>query len=180
MPHAAAAIPERRASRQIVVGSALIVALTLLAYAPAIRGGFVADDEQYLAGNGTLRSVHGLRQIWFDPPASPQFYPLTFTTFWIDYHLWGLNPLGYHVVNVALHATNALVLWLLLHRLRVCGAWLASAMFALHPVHVESVAWIAERKDVLSGLFALLAVLAWLRFAATRLPGSRRSPPGSG
>jgi len=165
---AAAAIGERRARPRSVVGGALIVALTLLAYAPALRGGFVADDEQYLADNSTLHAVDGLRRIWFDPAASPQYYPLTFTTFWIEHQVWGLNPLGYHVVNVLLHAANALALWLVLHRLRIPGAWLASAIFALHPVHVESVAWIAERKDVLSGLFSLLAVLAWVRFTATR------------
>ena len=90
---------------------------------------------------------------------------MTYTTFWVEHKLWGFDPTGYHVVNVLLHLANTLLVWHILRRLAVPGAWLASAVFAVHPVHVESVAWVMERKDVLSGLFYLAAALAWLRFA---------------
>lgn len=93
-----------------------------------------------------------------------QYYPLVFTSFWVERHLWGLHPLGYHLVNVALHAGNAWLVWTLARRLGLRGAWLLAALFALHPVHVESVAWITERKNVLSGFLTLLAALCWLRF----------------
>jgi tetratricopeptide (TPR) repeat protein len=103
---------------------------------------------------------------------SPQYYPLVFASLWVDYHLWGERPLGYHIVNVLLHAANAVLLWLILSRLSVPAAFWAAAVFALHPVHVESVAWIAERKNVLSGFFYLASVLAWFRFAPPEGPGS--------
>ncbi len=144
---------------------ALLVLAVLAAYLPAMRGGFVWDDDDYVVNNQTLRSPGGLAQIWFQPGSVPQYYPLVHTTFWIEYRLWGLRPFGYHLVNVLLHATVSLLLVAVLRRLRVPGAWLAGALFALHPVHVESVAWITERKNVLSGFFYLLAMLAFFRFA---------------
>ena len=144
------------------------LALTLLAlaaYVPAMQGGFVWDDDEYVTNNPVLRSMNGLGRIWLDVGATPQYYPFTFTSFWIEHHLWGDRPFGYHVVNIVLHAANAVMLWLILTRLAVPGAWLAAAIFALHPVQAESVAWITERKNVLSGLFYLSAALAYLRFA---------------
>lgn len=144
---------------------ALIVAGVLIAYLPAIFGGFIWDDDSYLTENMLLREPGGLQRIWFEPRATPQYYPLVFTTFWIEHRLWGLHPLGYHLVNVLLHAASSVLLYRLLRGLAVPGAWLAAAIFALHPVHVESVAWITERKNVLSGFFYIAAAQMYLRFA---------------
>jgi len=150
--------------KQTSLGLILLLAV-LTAYVPAIRAGFVWDDEHYVTENATLRSFDGLRAIWLEPRATPQYYPLVHTSYWLEYRLWGLTPLGYHLVNVLLHATSAILLWRLLRRIGVPGAWLAAAVFALHPVHVESVAWITERKNTLSTAFYLLAALAYVRFA---------------
>ena len=145
-------------------GAVLIMLLTILAYLPALHCGFIWDDDDYLTGNPLLRSVDGLGKIWIEPSANPQYYPLVFTSLWVEYHLWKLQPFGYHLVNVLLHALNAVLFWRVLRQLKVPGAWWAAAIFALHPVTVESVAWVTERKNVLSGLFYLLAVLAYFRF----------------
>ena len=142
----------------------LLVAITFSAYFPALGGGYIWDDDDYVTANDTLRSVQGLGRIWGEIGATPQYYPMVHTSYWLEYHLWGLNPAGYHLVNVLLHATSAMLLWRLLARLGLPGAWAAAAIFAVHPVHVESVAWITERKNVLSGVFYLSALLAYLRF----------------
>ena len=144
---------------------ALIVLLVFLAYLPALRGGFIWDDETYVTHNPTLHNLDGLQRIWFEVGAVPQYYPMVHTTFWLEYHLGGLNPFGYHLVNILLHAMAAILLWQVLLRLRIRGAWLAAVLFALHPVCVESVAWITERKNVLSAVFYFAAALAYLRFA---------------
>ncbi|MCI0540210.1 MAG: tetratricopeptide repeat protein [Verrucomicrobiales bacterium] len=151
--------------KDILCKSLLIVILTFVAYAPAMRCGFIWDDDDYVTGNVTLRSLEGLRRIWFEPGAVHQYYPIVYSSFWVEYQLWGLHPLGYHLINVALHAANAVLVGLVLRRLSVPGAFLAAAIFALHPVHVESVAWVTERKNVLSGLFYLSSALFYLRFS---------------
>ena len=150
-------------SKQWLLATAILF-LILLAYQPVWHAGFVWDDGRYVTENQSLRSVEGLRRIWIKPGSTIQYYPLVFTSFWAEYHLWKLQPLGYHLVNILLHALNAVLLWRVLRRLDVPGAWLAAAIFAIHPVTVESVAWITERKNVLSCLFYLLAALAFLRF----------------
>jgi hypothetical protein len=127
----------------------LLFAATAIAYARVLDAGFVWDDFLYVVDNPTLRDLDGLRSIWLDPRANSQYYPLVFTSFWVEYHLWQLEPIGYHVTNVLLHAVDALLVWVLLRRLSLPGAWLAAAVFALHPTHVESVAWVSERKNVL-------------------------------
>jgi tetratricopeptide (TPR) repeat protein len=144
----------------------ILVAMALVTYTPVLNDGFIWDDDAYVTRNLTLRSVRGLGLMWFYPRSLPQWYPLVHTTFWIEFHLWGLDPLGYHVVNVLLHATSAVLFWRLLTRLRVPGAWLAAAIFAVHPVMVESVAWVTERKNALSLPLALAAMLCYLRFSA--------------
>jgi len=159
-------------SRPWVIESATaLIALTCIAYLPALWAGFFWDDAAGITQNQTLRSIGGLWRIWSDPWASPQYYPLAFTSFWIEHQLWGLSPFGYHAVNVVLHGINATLLWILLRHLQVPGAFAAAAIFAAHPIHVDSVAWITERKNVLSGAFALLTLLAWWRFVHTRRGG---------
>jgi len=149
----------------------LLLLLTLVAYQRALHLGYIWDDDSYVTGNTLLRDGHGLGRIWFDVRATPQYYPLVHTTFWLEYHLWGLGPAGYHAVNVLLHALAGVLLWRVLVWLRLPGAWLAAAIFSLHPVAVESVAWITERKNVLSAVFYFAAALADLRFAAARETG---------
>lgn len=137
---------------------------TLLAYQSVWQAGFIWDDDANITQNLPLRTWHGLSQIWLEPGATQQYYPLTYTTFWLEYHLWQLNPPGYHVDNVLLHIGNALMLGLILRKLEVKGAWLAAALFAFHPVNVESVAWATERKNTLSGLLYLASLFAALEF----------------
>ena len=158
-----------------LLAAALLVAAVAAAYAPALDCGFVWDDDRHVTENDTLRSAQGLRRIWFSIGATPQYYPMVHTSFWLEYRLWGLDPMGYHAVNVALHALCALLVWrvLLLYPLPPAAAWLAAALFALHPVHVESVAWISERKNVLSAAFTLASLLAYLRFLDAGSAGSR-------
>jgi protein O-mannosyl-transferase len=154
----------RRCARRGAGALALVVA-TVLAYLPALRAGYVWDDDDYVTNNPLLSAPDGLWRIWFSMDQPSQYFPLVYTSFRLEYALWGLEPFGYHLVNVLLHAANALLLVVVLHQLKLPGAWLAGAIFALHPVHVESVAWITERKNVLSTFFFLTALAAWIRFA---------------
>ena len=149
----------------------LLVAATLIAYQRAWHAGFIWDDDFYITRNPLLTAPDGWRRIWFSLDSPSQYWPMVYSSFRLERSLWGLNPAGYHWVNIFLHAANALLVWRLLRRLAVPGAWLAAALFALHPVHVESVAWITERKNVLSLFFYLLALLAWVDFVAN---GPRR------
>ena len=141
--------------------------LAALCYLPVILwGGFVWDDE-IITGAEPVRTMSGLWRIWLSPreiEGEKHYWPLVYTTFWLEHKLWGFNPVGYHVVNVGLHCINSLLVWCLLWRLGVRGAWFIAAIFAVHPVHVESVAWVIERKDLLSALFYLSAVAIWLPF----------------
>ncbi len=140
--------------------------LVAVSYVPATMAGFVWDDV-ILTSAEPVRAVSGLWNIWFSPSdikSEGHYWPLVYTTFWLEHKLWGMAPTGYHVVNVCLHAVNTLVLWHLLRRLAAPGTLMIAAVFAVHPLHVESVVWVIERKDLLSGLFYLTTVLAWIRF----------------
>ncbi len=145
-------------------GLFLAVALT---YQPAWNGGWLFDDDIQVIWP-QLYSWHGLYRIWFDVLATPQYYPMSFSAFWVEHKLWGDATLGFHLVNIFLHATAALILARILRRLMVPGAYLAAAIFALHPVCVESVAWITELKNTLSAVFYLGAILLYLYFDQTR------------
>jgi len=141
----------------------LMVFLTFIAYSSAVHGGFIWDDNDYVYKNPLLTAPDGLWRIW-TTTETRQYYPIVFTSFWLETRLWGLRPAGFHIVNVILHTINAILVWRLLRRMNIPGAWMVGAVFAVHPVHVESVAWVTERKNVLSGMFYLLAMGSYLRF----------------
>ncbi len=162
--------PEASPARgRTLAEAALIVLATLAAYAPVYRAGFIWNDSDYVTAPA-LQSWSGLGRIWFQVGATEQYYPLLHSAFWIEHRLWGDAPIGYHLLNVALHATSAALLLVLLRRLAIPGAWLAALVFALHPVCVESVAWISEEKNTLSTVFYLLAALGYLRYDDERRP----------
>ncbi|MGD0278365.1 MAG: tetratricopeptide repeat protein [Smithella sp.] len=144
-----------------------LIAAVFLSYYPAWHGGFLWDDNGFVT-RSELRSWYGLFRIWFDLKATEGYYPLLHSAFWIQYWLWGDATLGYHLVNIMLHAMSAVMVALILRRLAIPGAFLAAAIFALHPVHVESVAWISELKNTLSAVFYLGSVMVYLRFDEQR------------
>ena len=150
-----------------VASAALFLGAVLLAYLPALRGGLLWDDDAHVTAAG-LRSLHGLWRIWFDIGATQQFYPVLHSAFWVEHRLWGDSVAGYHLANVLLHAAAAWLLSLCLRRLSFPAPVLAGLVFALHPVCVESVAWISEQKNTLSAVFYLGSALLYLGFDSSR------------
>jgi len=152
-------------SRDWIWGLILVLAV-ILAYSPVWRAGYIWDDDQLLTANPVIIGPLGLKEIWTTSAAD--LCPLTLTTFWWEHKLWGLAPLPYHLANVLMHGACAVLLWRVLRSLQIPGAWLGAALWALHPVEVESVAWIAEMKNTQSGLFFLLSILFFVRWLRTR------------
>jgi protein O-mannosyl-transferase len=159
---------------QIPFGIGLIALLACFVYWPALPGGFVLDDE-LLTQNKLVKASNGLYRLWFTTEPT-DYWPVTSTSFWLEWRLWGDKPTGYHITNLVLHVFDSLLIWLLLRRLAIPGAFLAAVIFAVHPVNVESVAWIAQRKNLLALLFLLLSTLSYLK-AQTRLTTSSERQP---
>lgn len=159
--------PPRRATRGDAILAVALLAALLAAYFPALRGAPLLDDEHHLT-RPELRSFSGLARIWTDVGATQQYYPVLHTAFWIEHRVWGDAVVGYHLLNVLLHAGAALLVVAIVRELGLRGGWLAGFLFALHPLAVESVAWIAEQKNTLSAVFGLGAMLAYLRFTRER------------
>ena len=149
------------------LGFSLLLGATVLAHLPAIGAGFIWNDEDYVTAQ-SLQTFRGLWRIWFEVGATQQYYPALHSAFWLEHLLWGGWAPGYHLANILIHGVSACVLVLILRRLSIPGAWLAGLLFALHPVCVESIAWISEQKNTLSTLFYLLSALAFLRFDEAR------------
>jgi tetratricopeptide (TPR) repeat protein len=149
----------------------ILAAVTILAYYPAWHGGLLWDDDNCTTPP-ELRTLDGLRRVWFVPRTTAQYYPLLYSSYWLQQRIWGDSPTGYHLVNLVLHIGCVVLVLKILRLLRIPGAELATIIFALHPVNVETVAWIAERKNTLSGIFSLAATLWYLKFDENR---SRRT-----
>lgn len=167
-------VSSRLAGRLLIAFSVLLT----LAYLPALQGKFIWDDDDYIINNPNLCTVEGLVRTWTDPHSLPQWYPLVHSTFWVEYQIWKLWPVGYHVDNLLLHLANVYLLYRILLRLNfdAISSVMAAMVFGAMPVHVESVAWATERKNVLSGFFYLSAALAYFRFEPPdATPPHRRS-----
>ena len=165
--HPAAPLSTIKRSEWLLLG--VVLGVTWLAYQPAWHGGFLWDDDHHITP-AALQSLGGLGRIWFDMGATLQYYPLLHSVFWVLHRMLGDQMLGYHLVNLAVHSLAVTMLFVTLRRLAMPGALFAVALFALHPVQVESVAWITELKNTLSTVFYLGAALLYLRFDRTRNP----------
>ncbi len=163
--------PGKAAFLTEVCFAAALLAATLATYHPVWHGGILWDDEGHLT-KPELQSLDGLYKIWLRPGETQQYYPFTHTIFWVQHWLWGNDTLGYHLVNIVLHVTGAVLFCLVLRKLKIPGAYLAATIFALHPVHVESVAWISELKNTLSGVLYLGAALTYLQYDEHRKKGT--------
>ncbi len=143
--------------RRHFLAALLLVGGSLAAYWPSLAGQFLFDDVSLVTNSPLVKAGDGLYRMWLTTQAV-DYWPMTNSSFWVEWRLWGTNPVGYHVANLALHVASAFLLWAILRRLAIPGAFLGALIFALHPVNVESVAWIAQRKNTLSMTFLLLSI----------------------
>ncbi len=146
----------------VIVQMLLLVVLPCACYWPSLNGAFLWDDDLLITKSPLIQSSAGLSQIWFSTIPF-DYFPLTNTTFWVEWRLWGADPLGYHLLNFALHVTSSFLLWRLLRALQIPGAWFGALLFAVHPINVASVAWISERKNALSMVFYLGSLICHVR-----------------
>ena len=157
-----------------VLEALVIVAAGLLIYWPALHGDWLWDDDLLVTDNSNLRSLWGLWGIWSTPPTT-DYWPLSWTLLWIEWHLWGNESLGYHLCSLALHICSGILIWRLFNRLGMRWGWLGGLLFVIHPLAVESVAWISEIKNTLSLPFFLLSIDAWLDAEEKQSSGYQRS-----
>ena len=146
----------------VPAGAAIIIVAVFVVFFPSINGGFVLDDDQLLSENELIKSSDGLYRFWCTTE-SLDYWPVTNTSLWIEWRLWGNNPTGYHATNLVLHIVESLLIWIILRKLSIPGAFLAAMIFAVHPVNVESVAWISQLKNTMAMLFFLLSILCYLK-----------------
>lgn len=153
---------------------ALVALLALVAHAASLWCGWIWDDDSYVTANTVIQSPDGILSIWV-PGSTPQYYPLVFLGFWIQHALIGLEPFWFHMVNVLMHAANAALLFVVLKRIGVASSFWIAALFAVHPMGVETVAWVTERKNLQSMLFALASIFFFIRMLDAGKQGSARA-----
>src|SRR5262249_9561705 len=159
----------------------LLIVVTCLCYWPGLTGGFILDDDLLLQNDLVKDPQHGLYRMWVPksvqkligyevPGEDPiDYWPVSNASLWFEWRLWGERPSGYHVTNLVIHLAVSLLIWRLLRQWSAPGAFLAALLFAVHPVNVDSVIWISQRKTIMAMFFFLLSVLWYDRFdSATR------------
>ena len=149
--------------KTIIFEVTAIALLTFFIYFPSLTNGFIWDDDDYITNNFSIQKTEGLKEIWFSYK-TPQYYPVVFSIFSLEHKMWGLNPTGYRVINLVFHVLNALLIYVILLKLYRPLALPAALIFAIHPVQVETVAWITERKNIYGAFFYLLATFYFIRF----------------
>jgi protein O-mannosyl-transferase len=149
--------------RDFLLHAAIIALACLWVYSPSYHGDWLWDDDQLLTANPVVQSgsLTGLSKLWFNPDGA-DFFPLSYTALWAQWPFFKNQPTGYHVTTIVLHLIGSMLLWALLDRMQIPGAWLSSLIFAIHPVAVESVAWVSETKNTLSLPLFLLSCLCWV------------------
>ncbi|MEI7781587.1 MAG: hypothetical protein WCJ18_06635, partial [Planctomycetota bacterium] len=149
--------------REFLMRAAIIVLAALWIYAPVYHGDWLWDDDTLLTQNATVQSgsLAGLAKLWFNPDGQ-DYFPLSYSALWTQWLFFGKNPTGYHVTSILLHIGGSLLLWMLLARMKIPGAWLSGLVFAIHPACVESVAWMSEIKNTLSLPLFLLSAVCWV------------------
>ncbi|MGA2796900.1 MAG: tetratricopeptide repeat protein [Thermoguttaceae bacterium] len=162
-----------------MVGVAVVILAVFIAYQTSIKGGFVLDDDNLMTENPLVKTLDGLHRFWCSTEAQ-EFYPVSNTTFWLEWRLWERNPVGYHVTNLILHIVDVLLIWVILRKLSIPGAFFAAIIFAVHPVNVESVAWIAQVRNMLAMTFLLLSILWYLKANAYASAGFAPARPRAG
>lgn len=162
--------PQVLSKTPLLSGAAAIVLLTLVVYWPALAGDFVWDDNWLIVGSPMVQEPGGLLRTWVSRD-QPDYFPLTYSLWWIQWRLWNGSPVGFHIVNAMLHAASAVLLWRVLKAAVIPAALLAAIAFAVHPVNVETAAWISQTKNTLPMVFVMLSLLAWLRFEGNPRPG---------
>jgi protein O-mannosyl-transferase len=147
---------------RVFAGMAIIFAFAFIAYYPCMSGGFIWDDKMLLTENEIIKAPDGLYRFWCTTEPT-DYWPVTYTAFWFEWRLWGMNPTGYHVANLILHVVEGWLIWYILSKFSIPGAFLAGLIFVVHPVNVESVAWIAQRKNTMALLFFLLSIFCYVQ-----------------
>jgi protein O-mannosyl-transferase len=161
MKHTKSSLSEHSSSKHLLAVLGILV-VTCLCYVPALGLEWIWDDDQYVTENALLRNWDGLNRIWFEPSASPQYYPTVFSVLWLQFQIFGLNPAVFHATNVILHAVTTVLVYRIVSDLKLPWPFWIALAFAVHPMQVESVAWVTELKNVLSGLFYACAwVVLW-------------------
>ena len=149
---------------RVVLQAAVLVLAAAWIYSPVYHGEFLWDDDILITENWMVQSesLGGLAAIWIEPDGM-DYFPLTYTALWIQWMMFGDDPTGYHITSITLHALSGLLIWVLLAQLKLPGSWLAAVVFTVHPVCVESVAWISEIKNTLSLPLFLLSCMFWVQ-----------------
>jgi len=149
--------------RDLILYAAIIVLVGLWIYSPAYHGDWLWDDDQAITANPVAQGPWSFYKHWVRPDGA-DYFPLTATAFWLEWHAFGMSPTGYHAVNIILHIIGSLLFWRLLHVMKLPGAWLGGLLFAIHPICIESVTWVSELKNTLSQPLFLLSAISYVQF----------------